>query len=138
VAQPLGNDSQGLPNGAERTRPSQVRELYSEWTWSAYLDHVVTIRTDEARTEYLTQLQADTNDALDTAVNEARAKAAALADGQSLDVDAPRSIAELHAAAIAEIDESTFDADKVRSAGPRAIRHIAETAELEQLVSAGN
>ena len=125
-------------NGAPRSRPSRAGQLYKDRTFSDYLDDVIQQRAEAQLTAHLADLQAAAQAEVSDAIEAARAQAAALADGEVLAVDAPRPITELHAAATAEIDESTFDEDKVRSAGPRAIRHIAETAELEQLVHAGN
>ena len=125
-------------NGAPRTRDSRTRQLYKDRTWSAYVDELIQQRAEARLAADLAELQANANTTIAAAVETARAKAATLADGEQVDIDTPASITELHHAAIAEIDESQFDADKVRSAGPRAIRHAAETAELEQLVRAGN
>jgi hypothetical protein len=125
-------------NGAPRTRDPRTRQLYKDRTWSAYVDEVIQQRAEARLAADLAELQANTNTTISAAIETARAKAATLADGEQLAIDTPASITELHQAANASIDESTFDADKVRSAGPRAIRHAAENTELEQLVRAGN
>jgi anthranilate phosphoribosyltransferase len=83
-------------------------------------------------------LQSATHATVTAAVDTARAQAAALADGDQLDVETPPSITELHRAAAEEIDESQFDPDKVGSAGERTVRRTAENAALEELVAAGN
>jgi hypothetical protein len=106
--------------------------------WSEYLDGVISQRTDAARTAHRTQLQTKANAAISAAVDEARTRAAALADGEALPVESPETIVELHQAAAAQIDPATFDEDKLRSAGERTVRRIAEDQALSQLVAAGN
>jgi len=135
------NDLDPVPplpnNGAPRVRPPRAFEVFADTTWSQYLDGVIRRHTEREGSRHLQKLGDAAHEKITAAVNDARNKAAALDDGEQLDVDTPPTIAELHQAAIDTIDESTFEEDQVRSAGINTVRNIAANAELEKLIQAG-
>lgn len=126
------------PNGASTRRPPQCAELFKDLTLSRYLDSVHISRTDAHRAQHLTELQTDVAAKVKAEVTAARAAAAAAADGDRLNVETPTPIAELHAAAIANIDPANFDPEHIRSAGLHRVQANAERDALEQLVQQGN
>lgn len=126
------------PIGAPRTRARIAGQAYAALNWSSYLDNVINERAHAEKSRAFALLQGFEFDQAAAAQAEVRRSVLELDDYERLDVETPPSIAELHEAAVATIDESSFDAERVKAGGLISARRAAHNAELDKLVDAGN
>jgi len=70
---PLPDNFAGVP----QTRPTQVGEIYAQWTWAAYLEQTIKAHADRIRAQHLQSLQVEAHEDETRAGDEARTAAAA-------------------------------------------------------------
>lgn len=123
--------------GAPQTR-TRSRQIWHQTKWSDYLDAVIDSRAARERTNYASRLNDAAGITAESAADAAAAEALDLADGQKLDVQAPATIADQYAQAVAQIDDESLDQEQVLAAGQNNVRAAARAAELQRLISEGN
>lgn len=124
--------------GVSQQRRTRTMRMLGDLSWSRYLDTVINERADREQSRYQDMLEANSYLAADKAEQRAGRQAAALADGEVLEVEVPTPIAQKYHQLISEIDEDSFDEERVRAAGIHTVRNMARNAELDRLVAEGN